>query len=280
MKNEKKFSVSVIICTCNRYDQARKCLESLLNQKEGDSEIIVVDNSDKETFLTGRENFLNFCQQKGIFYIFSGEKGLSKGRNLGIKKAKGEIIAFIDDDCLPGSNWIKAIKEGLNNHPCLTGRTISQNSGLADLGEKQKVFSYNFFSYFIWKIGHGNNMAFRREVFEKVGLFDENFGMGAKYQAGEDADFFLRCLKKGFKIIYWPKAIVSHFSKSKANLVKSAFAYQQGYKRLLLKHKDLYAMVHLLIFPPLLLLMVIKNLIFFQFQEAKLKLAKLKGFLS
>jgi GT2 family glycosyltransferase len=279
MIKRRKSSLSVVVCTRDRYQQAKDCLSNLLQQQDGHLEIITIDNSDAKEASRERRGFANFCRKNKIHLIPGKKKGLSAGRNLGIRRSKGEIVAFTDDDCIADGNWIKEIRKGLTSHPCLTGRTISQDSGLSDLGERRKLFSYGPLSYWTWRIGHGSNLAFRREVFEKVGLFDEEFGVGARHQAAEDADFLLRCLKKGLKIVFWPEAIVFHAQKSRESLLKSAFSYQYGYKKLLLKHKDPYALLHLGIFPPLAAARFLGSLIT-RPSETKIRLAKLKGFLA
>jgi glycosyltransferase involved in cell wall biosynthesis len=99
--------VSVIVCTYNRAQYLERCLDSLIKQKYPFFEIIVVNgpsNDDTERILN-KYKTIKIIQQ-GVL------DGLSSARNLGIKAAKGDIIAFLDDDAIANDAWIKCLIEG------------------------------------------------------------------------------------------------------------------------------------------------------------------------
>jgi len=102
--------VSIVVCTYNRRRMFNECLESLLNQSypKDKYEIIVVDSSDDYSESLA-ENYKEKARKKGIElkYIYQKPSGISAARNLGIRNARGEIICFIDDDCIADRKWLE-----------------------------------------------------------------------------------------------------------------------------------------------------------------------------
>ena len=97
--------ISVIICTRNRPIQVNLCLKSILNSKYYNYELVVVDQS--ENLIT--KNSLKKIRNNKIKYFHQDSKGLTKARNLGIKKANGSLLVFTDDDCIVSRNWLTKI---------------------------------------------------------------------------------------------------------------------------------------------------------------------------
>ncbi len=226
--------ISVVVSTKNRSNLLRELIKSIKKSTFKNYEIIIVDASSKKRDI------------KGVRYIHAPEVNLSKARNIGIRTAKGDIIAFTDDDCEVDKNWLTEIAKSINDQiVCCTGRTITHTKFINELFEKNfgfdkgkhtRIFNKNIL-FNPWSIGSGNNMAFRRDVFTKIGYFDENFGMGTEYPT-EDIDMFYRILKKNYRIIYNPKAIIYHKDKIK-DVNKTAYQYGLGSSALLKKHHDL-----------------------------------------
>ena len=105
--------ISVIISTygMERIDDTHQSIESVLLQMDDDSELIVVIDENDELVSN-----LNDKYGERIKIEISKEKGLSNARNLGVKVAKGEIVAFIDDDATICPGWIEAIRTVLSQH--------------------------------------------------------------------------------------------------------------------------------------------------------------------
>lgn len=114
--------LSVIVCTYNRVDQLRVALDSLLSQKGiGDYsqvELLLVDNN--STDLT-RQAVLETRQAApfDIRYIFEARQGKSVALNTGIANAKGDLLAFTDDDVVADEQWIASIFEAERKYPHL-----------------------------------------------------------------------------------------------------------------------------------------------------------------
>jgi glycosyltransferase involved in cell wall biosynthesis len=154
-----------------------------------------------------------------IRYFPLAHQGKSNGLNFAINKAKGEIIAFTDDDCIIEKTWVGEISEVFIRHPAVTGTlgTVlpfrpNQHPGricpAVFLQKKEHIVRHP--RYHAQHLGYGNNMAFRRSIFSRVGWFNTWFGPGAIGMAAEDAEFLLRILMRGYPILLNPRMKVYH----------------------------------------------------------------------
>jgi len=208
---------SVVICTYNRAGYLKKCLDSMLNQNYDNFEVIVVNGpSTDET-----ENLLKKYPFKVIQQKEKG--GLSAARNLGIKEAKGEIIAFIDDDGIADESWLyeltklyttedivsvggKIMPIWLSEKPEWYTNQLGSYLSLLDISQNIKQIVFPDCPY-------GCNMSFKKSIFNVVGYFDVSFGRCLSKNnllSGEEVDLCKRINERGYKILYNPKAIVHH----------------------------------------------------------------------
>ena len=95
--------VSVIIPTFNRKDWLKECLDSVTNQdtKGISYEVIVVDDGSSD----GTEDIVH--RYKKTTYLRQKNQGQAAARNLGLSAARGQVIAFTDDDCIPSKDWLR-----------------------------------------------------------------------------------------------------------------------------------------------------------------------------
>lgn len=213
-----KPEISIIIPTVNyisRKEQIHRILAVLESQKTSvPFEVIIVDNSFRLS-----ENQFN---QVPAFakVIYEPRIGLSRARNAGLRVAVGDIIAFLDDDVIPATTWIKAIIQThkLQKVLCVGGPVI--------LGDRGSIRFPRWFSdYFLRFIVPpkfpestgvvtapyyiiGANMSFKRSVFDRYGFFDTNLGrVGNCLLSGEDMEFMMRVPPES--IFYEPLAAVS-----------------------------------------------------------------------
>lgn len=100
-------SISVIIITLNRAELIRETLDSLTRQTRQPDEVIVVDNGSTDGT---REVVSSFDGKLHIRYILEEARGIPYARNTGVRNATGDIIAFIDDDCIAVENWLKYVE--------------------------------------------------------------------------------------------------------------------------------------------------------------------------
>lgn len=208
--------ISVCINTKNRANQLIQCLRSILRNDFSDFEIIVVDQSNQENTVQ-ITRFINSIYQ--IKYFFNTKKGVSSSKNLALDKTLGEIISFTDDDCLVDKEWLKNIYKTFQKKKEIVGvfgKVLPYKPQLHKgqicpciyFKKKENIISKPCFHG--QDIGFGNNMAFKRQVFNEVGGFKEWLGIESIGKAAEDAEFALRLLTKNYKLLYSPKIKVYH----------------------------------------------------------------------
>jgi len=102
-----KLLFSVIVCTYNRADLLQVCLSTivLLDYPENRFEILIIDNNSNDN--TRRVSQLFYDRHLNTRYFFEAEQGLSHARNRGVCEAKGRYLAYIDDECKVGKDWLK-----------------------------------------------------------------------------------------------------------------------------------------------------------------------------
>jgi glycosyltransferase involved in cell wall biosynthesis len=217
-------SISVILCTYNRCDSLATALESIAGSRLPDSvswEVLVIDNNSKDRTREVASEFGN--RNPGRFrYVFEPQQGKSHALNAGIREARGEILAFMDDDVTVDAQWLQNLT------------AIFQRQGWAGVGGRvlpERSFTppawlsaegkYALAPLAMFDLGpqpgelieapFGTNMAFRKEVFEKVGGFRTDLGPRPGSETrGEDTEFGDRVLGTGQHLWYEPSAIVYH----------------------------------------------------------------------
>ena len=218
-----RLHASIVVCTYNRAESLRDTLNALCRQQAApgcDWEVLVVDNNSKDHTRSVVE-----AAQSGwprLSYTFEKSQGLSHARNHGIACARGEIILFTDDDVLPEPDWLATTLAGLAEYqadacggfiapiwetpppPWLTERF---HGFLAIRTDRSDDYLMSVSS----QTPFGANMAFRRHVFDRVGLFDTNRGRkGAVLASGEDGEMFDRILAAGMTVVYLGRSRVHH----------------------------------------------------------------------
>lgn len=149
-------------------------------------------------------------------------------RNVGIKKAKGEVIVFLDASCKPNQDWLENILEPIdkNGESIVMGRTGSEGGSTLNDLSYEKNLSVKYVSE-----APTINLAIKKSVFSKVGFFDENL------EYGSDVDFTWRSINQGYKIRYQPRAYATHDWGDKKQELKRTILYGRARARLLWKHK-------------------------------------------
>lgn len=239
----KALDISVVVCTRNRSTQLKRCLDSLLQQRVLPSEIIIVDNAptDDATEVLAKK-------YDCVVYVKEPRLGLDIARNTGARVAKSSIVAYTDDDVIFHPLWVFNVWQSFQNPKikAMTGLIIaasletqsqqifeqfwSFNRGYVD-----KIYNADFFNDTleegppVWEIGAGANMAFRKEVFDSVGYFDERLDVGAAGCNG-DSEMWYRILAAGYEIHYNPRAVCYHeHRREMRGLQKQLFFYMRGF---------------------------------------------------
>ncbi len=222
--------ISVVIATRDRTDSLAVCLKAFDDVEYPNYEIIVVDNA-PTTEATAELIASQSAANPRIRYAREEHPGLGWAHNCGLRHARGDIIAFTDDDVVVDRHWLSELLRGFSlggNVGCVTGlvvpqeiETLSQywfdvHSGF-NKGFTRRVFDLRenrpadrLFPYRSTIMGTGANMAFRADALRSVGGLDPALGPGTAAKNGEDLDIYFRIIKAGYQIVYLPSALVRH----------------------------------------------------------------------
>ena len=216
--------ISVVVCTYKRVDFLVKCLAALAGQdfSKNDYEIVIVNNNSPDNTDEVCRDFIKSNPSLHIQYYIETQQGLSYARNRGISLSKGEIIIFLDDDAIARPDYLQKMNTFFESYPqavACGGRIyplfeskrpkwmskylLSLTSSI-DMGDEVKTFSHK-------KYPIGANMAFRKFVFEKFGMFDVNLGRrGDNLEGAEEKAIFYNLYRDKMPAYYVPDAIVDH----------------------------------------------------------------------
>jgi GT2 family glycosyltransferase len=154
----------------------------------------------------------------GAAYDFVPVAGLSRARNFAARLATTNLVAFIDDDCVPDPHWLNAAvpeftdaRVGVVTGPVLS---IGSQQHWRSLGDRRFIVDRTSPRWFdranFGGLGHGGNLIMRRSVFESWTGFDERLGRGAPLSGGEDGFALFQLIAEGWRAVYVPNAVVVH----------------------------------------------------------------------
>lgn len=220
--------VSVCVCTRDRPLDLKRCLDSLLALDYPDLELLVIDNAPT----TPESEQLVTRDYPTVRYVREPRPGLDWARNRAVHEASGELIAYADDDVVVESGWVRALAAAFMEDPAVmavTGLVLPYEleTEAQIRFELQHGFGRGFQRLYaginlplgelastrfagIGLYGTGANMAYRRSVFDKIGLFDPALDVGTITNGGGDLEMFFRVIKGGYALAYEPTAAVRH----------------------------------------------------------------------
>jgi GT2 family glycosyltransferase len=250
-------TVSIVVCTRDRPEGLRRCLAALSQLEYEHREVIVVDNAP----VGGPTAALVAEAAAGdprVRYVREPRPGLSRARNKGLREARGELIAFTDDDVRVDAMWLAGILRGFgrgSDVACVTGLVASASLEQASerffdervswasscearvYGRDDGDQGSKLYPYAAGMFGTGANMALRTRVARALGGFDECLGAGSPTSGGEDLDMFVRVLRSGHALSYEPAALVWHDHRVRAqDLERQMYGYGKGLAAFLCKY--------------------------------------------
>jgi glycosyltransferase involved in cell wall biosynthesis len=208
--------ISIIICTRNRSQRLKGTLASiqqLIYSPGWRWEAVIVDNNSTDETKSVIEAFAA-TPGLDVQYVFEGTNGLSHARNAGLQKARGEIVAFTDDDVVLDREWLAHIAQECSEHASVSmffGQTHLLHEGVPRIAvrEGDSPATYRF-PCSPSEPGSGNNMILRKGLLPSIGAFDTTLGAGTPLGAGEDTDFTYRVLRSGGIVRYCPSILAFH----------------------------------------------------------------------
>jgi GT2 family glycosyltransferase len=238
---------SVVIATRERAGQLAHALDSMLAQDHPDFEIVVVDNA---PVTDTTRDLIERKYAERVRYVTEPVAGLAVAHNKGVEAARGEVIAFTDDDVVADPRWLTELTAPFAADPglgCATGlilparlRTPAQvllesHGGFAK-GFTARTYDPHdppadepLFPFTAGRFGSGANMAFRTGALRAVGGFDPATGAGTLARGGDDLYGFVRVLAQGHRLHYTPQALVWHHHRETwRDLETQAYGYGAG----------------------------------------------------
>jgi GT2 family glycosyltransferase len=212
--------VSVVICAYNAERTMRACLESLRTIDYPNYEVVIVDDGSRDRTAEIAGDFSEFR------LIRQPNKGLSAARNVGMRAARGELIAYTDSDCVVDPHWLTLMIRAMNDQgfdSCGGPNYAPHEEGwveaccAASPGAPCHVLVGDDRAEHL----AGCNMIYRKSALAAIGGFDPQFTA-----AGDDVDICWRMLAAGFTLGFCPAAFVWHFRR---NTVNAYYGQQRGY---------------------------------------------------
>jgi glycosyltransferase involved in cell wall biosynthesis len=236
--------VSIVVATRNRPALLDRLLASLDAARPGDfrRELVVVDNGSRPDLAAATADVV--ARVDGPARLVSEpRRGKSRALNTAIGVARGEMLAFLDDDVLARPGYLAGVRAALDQPyrvfggrvlpvwPYPPARWVTGDGALQtsrgpvvvhDYGDRPLEYDRPM------RRPIGCNFLIRREVLERVGGFDERLGPGAgdgSLMGGEESDLLARCQRDGERILYWPSIAVEH-PVDPARMTKAYFRYR------------------------------------------------------
>jgi GT2 family glycosyltransferase len=254
-------AVTIAVCSRDRAPDLARCLDSISRIDYPALDVLVIDNapSSDATRQLVRNSY------PAVRYVREPRPGLDWARNRAISEARGEIIAYTDDDVVVDAGWVKALASVFAQNPdvmAVTGLVVpyeietqaqalfEQYGGFGRGFERKwyRVATENGVRVALehggaGKFGTGANMAYRRSLFDRIGPFDTALDVGTVTNGGGDLEMFFRVLKEGYTLVYEPEAIVRHrhrrdYAELRKQITNNGIGLYSYFVRSALAYKD------------------------------------------
>jgi GT2 family glycosyltransferase len=209
--------ISVVIVTWNGRQYLEGCLEAVATQRDVEPEIVLVDNGSSD----GTVDFVRSRFPRVRIVALGENRGFAGGNNAGAQAARGEFLAFLNNDTIPDSTWLRALRDGMD----APSRFLLMTSRIVYMHDSSVIDSAGdgvFRAGGAFKRHHGARSdaasasrevfgvcgaacLVSRQVFEELGGFDEDF-----FASHEDVDLSYRARLRGYRCRYVADAIVRH----------------------------------------------------------------------
>ena len=224
---------SIVVPTYERPRRLAACLQALarLDYPRDHFEVIVVNDGGKAPLVNA---IATVHDRLCVTLLSQPNAGPAVARNTGAAQAKGQFLAFTDDDCQPAADWLKSIAVRLSKDPdCIIGgHTINALPDNLYSSASQILIDYLYTYYNAnpdrARLLTSNNLALAADHFRLIGGFDTTFPLAA----GEDRELCDRCLQRGYQLIYAPEVLIYHaHAMTFRTFLRQHFHYGRGASR-------------------------------------------------
>jgi glycosyltransferase involved in cell wall biosynthesis len=221
---------TVAVCTRNRPRELEQCLRAILAASAAGTDVLVVDSAPSD------EQAVAIARKYEARYVREQLPGLSRARNRVAAGTEAQIVAYVDDDCVPQPGWLDPLLREFSDPGVMAcaGRaealrleteterrceavlraTPPNERTIVDRSQPDWFATVNFGG-----VGNGYNMAFRRSAFAVWPGFDVRLGRGAPLYGSEEHYAFFALVERGYRVVFTPWSLVLHpYPSSEADL--------------------------------------------------------------
>lgn len=200
---------SIIVPTFDRPQALMACVQALkqLDYPRDRFEVIIVDDGSPIPVQMGDP----YPESTPMITILrQGNAGPAAARNLGSRQARGDVLAFTDDDCIPDSQWLTELAKACRDAPTglVGGQTVNglveNRYSIVSQVIVDEAYAFFFSRDSDLRFFSSNNIAVSAQLFHESGAFDSSF------RTSEDRDFCDRWIRQGHPLVYAPNAMVHH----------------------------------------------------------------------
>ncbi len=218
---------SLVVATIGRDAEVTELLDSLVAQRRGDVEVILVDQNDDDRLGPIEASF---ASRIALRRLRSAVRGANHARNLGLRHARGDIVTFPDDDCLYPPGVLDQVDAAFAADPALhvlTGPAASPAGGLGSGRWRTESGAIDLAN--VWTSVIEFNIFLRRETALALGGFDEGMGPGSPFGSAEGNDLVCRAMARGLPARYDADLRIVHPDKRLSDVaIERAERYGRG----------------------------------------------------
>jgi glycosyltransferase involved in cell wall biosynthesis len=223
-------SCTVAVCTRNRPRELEQCLRAIRHSSTAETDVLVVDSAPSD------EQAIAIARKYDARYVREPLSGLSRARNRAAAESDAEIVAYLDDDCVPQPGWLDPLLREFSDPGVMVCAGRAEALRLETETERRcakimrdvtaaerKSFNRSLPDWFLvvnfGGVGNGGNMALRRSAFAEWPGFDVRLGRGAPLYGSEEHYAFFELVHRGYYVVFTPESVVLHpYASSEAEL--------------------------------------------------------------